>query len=57
MSKTVKTAAKPTVRPTPAATNDAGTVKVGAGMIRFTATKTSTHDAGRVQVGAGMMRF
>ena len=44
---------------TPDAVKDMGRVRIGAGMLRFTAGTPSdaTKDAGRVRIGAGMLRF
>lgn len=55
MSKTVTT---PVAKPVPA-TTDAGRVKIGGGMMRYTVKTAAkpTHDAGRVQIGGGMMRY
>ena len=37
-------------------TKDAGRVRIGAGLLRFTADP-ATKNAGRVHLGAGLMRF
>ena len=44
---------------TPDAVKDAGRVRIGNGMLRFTTTKASdaVRDSGRVRVGNGMLRF
>lgn len=44
---------------TPEAVKDAGRVRIGAGMLRFTAGNTAdaVKDNGRVRIGAGMLRF
>ncbi len=44
---------------TPDAIKDAGRVRVGGGMLRFTPGKTldAVKDTGRVRVGGGMLRF
>ncbi len=44
---------------TPESVKDAGRVRIGAGMLRFTAGNAvdGVKDAGRVRIGAGMLRF
>jgi len=44
---------------TPDTVKDAGRVRVGGGMLRFTPGKTldAVKDTGRVRVGGGMLRF
>ena len=44
---------------TPDSVKDAGRVRVGAGMLRFTAGNAidAVKDTGRVRIGAGMLRF